>query len=74
MYHIALYENGRFCSYVGGAVPTLPEALDQLRSVAKAVDAEEVKNYFGYKFNRCGTPCALVILDRWDLPINNTED
>lgn len=74
MYHIALYENGHFCSYIGGAVATLEDAAESLKTLAEAVDAEEVKNYLGYKFNRCGTPCALIILDRWDLPINNTED
>ena len=74
MYYIALYEEGHFCTYVGGAVQTLPEALEQLRATAKAIGAEETRNYYGYKFNRNGTFCALVILDRWDLPINIEED
>lgn len=74
MYHIALYEEGRFCTYLGGAVTNFPDALAQLRATAKAVGAEEVRNYFGYKFNRNGTVCALVILDRWDLPVSSIED
>lgn len=74
MYHITLYEGGRFCTHLGGAVPTLPEALEQMNSIAATLQAEELEGYFGYKFDRAGTVCALIITDRWEMPIINIEE
>ena len=74
MYHITLYENGCFCTHVGGAVQTLPEALEQMKRIASTLSAEELDIYFGYKFDRAGTLCALVVTDRWEMPILQEKD
>lgn len=77
MYHITLYEGGRFCSHIGGAVDTLPEAIDQLKRVSATLQATELEEYFGVKFDRAGTICALLVTDRWECPIRqekNDED
>lgn len=74
MYNIAFYENGRFCTNVGGPVNTLPEALEQMKRLASGLKAEELPGYFGYKFDRGGTPCAIIIADRWGLPLVNVEE
>lgn len=74
MYYIGLYEDGRFCTQVGGEIPTLPEAIQQLKDAAEPLKAEEVEGCFGYKFDRQGTLCALVVLDRFGFPIYNKEE
>ena len=74
MYSIALYERGYFCTVIGAPVPTLPEAVEQLKITAKTLKAEELNGYFGYRFDRAGTECQIVILDRWALPVAVEED
>ena len=74
MYYIGLYEEGRLCTQVGGEIPTLPQAIDQMRRIASIVKAEEVEGCFGYKFDRQGTLCALVVLDRFGFPIYDKEE
>lgn len=71
MYNILFYENGQFCTNIGGLVPTLPEAVAQTKSLAASLQAEELEGYFGYKFDRYGTPCAILVADRWGMPIRN---
>lgn len=73
MYYIGLYEEGRFCTQVGGEIPTLPEAIQQLKDAASSLKAEEVSDLIGYKFDRQGTLCALVVLDRFGFPIYDKE-
>lgn len=53
---------------------TLPEAIAQIHKVASGLKAEEVKGYFGYKFDRAGTMCALIITDRWQMPVKNIQE
>lgn len=74
MYSIALYERGYFCTVIGAPVPTLPEAIEQIRKVASTLHAEELNGYFGYRFDRAGTECQIVILDRWARPVAVEED
>lgn len=74
MYYIGLYEEGRFCTLVGGEILTLTEAILQLKNAASPLKAEEVEGCFGYKFDRQGTLCALVVLDRFGFPIYNKEE
>lgn len=77
MYHITLYENGVFCTHIGGAVDTLTEAIDQIRAISSTLRATELEEYFGYKFDRAGTTCAIVVTDRWEFPVRqkkNEED
>lgn len=77
MYHITLTENGRFCTHVGGEINTLPEAIKQLEATAKTLGATELPEIYGYKFDRAGTTCALLVTDRWERPIRqekNEED
>ena len=33
MYNITLFEEGRFCTDIGGALPTLPDAIDQIKAL-----------------------------------------
>lgn len=70
MYHITLYEGGRFCTHVGGEIGTLPEAIEQLKATAKTIDATELPDIYGYKFDRNGTTCGLIITDRFRMPIS----
>ena len=74
MYHISLYEDGRFCSHIGGEVRLLCDTVDQLRQVASGLKAEEVEDYHGYKFDRAGTTCALLITDDWGQPIRTIKE
>lgn len=74
MYHISLYEDGRFCSHIGGEIRLLCDTVDQLRQVAPGLKAEEVEDYHGYKFDRAGTTCALLITDDWGQPIRNIKE
>lgn len=77
MYSIALYEEGRFCTQVGGPIGTLPEAIEQINKAASTLNATELSDYFGVKFDRNGTICALLVTDRWGAPIfqvKNEED
>ena len=74
MYYIGLYEEGRFCTQVGGDIPTLPQAIAQLKSAASPLKAEEVSGLLGYKFDRAGTICALVVLDGFGFPIYDKEE
>lgn len=74
MYHITLYEGGRFCSHIGGAVETLPEAINQLKRVSATLQATELDEYFGVKFDRSGTTCALLVTDRWEVPVRNIPE
>lgn len=74
MYNIALYEDGVFCSNIGGSIATLPEAIEQLNRISSTLRAEELNGYFGYKFDRAGTTCALIVTDRMNFPIKNVEN
>ena len=71
MYHITLTENGRFCTHVGDEIGTLPEAIKQLDATAKTLGATELPDILGYKFDRAGTDCGLLITDRHGTPISN---
>ena len=73
MYNITLYENGLFITHIGGEIQTLPEALAQLEKTASAVAATELKHYVGYRFDRSGTECVLLITDVWNEPITREE-
>lgn len=74
MYNIAFYEDGRFCTNLGGPVDTLQEALEQMKRLASSLKAEELHYVFGYKFDRYGTPCAIILYDRWGMPVINVEE
>lgn len=74
MYKIVLYENGRLCTQLGGDIRTLPEALDQLAAAAKGLQAEDFPPYVGFKFDRAGTPCAIVIANEWGQPIIDSKE
>lgn len=74
MYNITLYENGVFCTNIGGTVPTLPEAIKQIQTIAKSLDATELEEYFGVKFDRAGTVCALLVTDRWGSALRNEKN
>ena len=74
MYHITLYEDGRFCSHIGGQIRSLYEALGQLKKVASGLKAERLNEYEGYKFDRAGTICVLVITDEFGRPIETVKE
>lgn len=74
MYNIAFYENGRFLTTLGGPVNTLPEALEQTKRFASRMDGKELDAFFGFGFFRNDTPCAIVVLDRWGMPIQKVEE
>lgn len=73
MYSIFLYERGRFCTAIGGPLPTLPEAIDQLKAITKTLQTTELNGYFGFTFDRAGTECQIVVADRWGAPIKKVE-
>ena len=74
MYNITLFEEGRFCTDIGGALPTLPDAIDQIKAISTTLKAEELKDIFGYKFDRAGTTCAIVVTDSWHMPIKQRKE
>lgn len=73
-YYISLYEDGRFCSHIGGKLQILAEAVDQLKEVSAGLKAIELEDYHGVKFDRNGTDCALLVTDSWDQPIRNIKE
>ena len=70
-YHVCFYEDGVFSTLVGGPVPTLDEAIKQMEKLAIGLKAEEVPGCLGYKFDRAGTTCALVVTDMFGFPIKD---
>lgn len=74
MYHISLYEEGRFVSHIGGEIRLLCDVVDQLRKVASGLKAEALEDYEGFKFDRAGTTCALLITDDWGQPIKDVKE
>ena len=74
VYHISLYENGRFCSHIGGELRILADAVAQLKEVAAGLQATELEDYHGVKFDRNGTDCALLVTDAWTQPIKNIKE
>lgn len=74
MYSLLFFENSRFLTQVGGPVNTLPEALEQVCTLKAGLDATDLEGYFGFKYDRNGTPCALLVADRWGMPLKNVED
>ena len=74
MYNIAFFENGVFATNIGGPVQTLPEAIAQIKRLVANLDAKELDVYFGYKYDRYDTPCAVLITDRWHMPIINSKE
>ena len=74
MYNIAFYENGRFLTQLGGPVNTLPEALEQTKRFAASLGGNELDAFYGFGFFRNDTPCAIVVLDRWGIPILKVEE
>lgn len=73
MYDILFYENGAFCTQIGGPINTLPEAIAQIQTLAKGLQAKELDDLLGYGFDRNGTPCAFFVADRFGLPIKNDK-
>lgn len=74
MYNITMYEEGRFCTNIGGAVPTLPEAIKQIDSLRQTLNGTDTEDYFGFKFDRAGTTCSIIVTDRWNFPIKNEQN
>lgn len=77
MYRLRFYENGRFCTELGGPLLTLPVAVAQMNKLTASLAAEELQDVIGLKWMRSGiTPCAIIIVDDFGLFINNikTED
>ena len=68
-YNITLLEKGRFSTHIGGGVETLQEAIAQLKLIAKTLAASELNGYYGYRFDRAGTECQIIITDIFGSPI-----
>jgi hypothetical protein len=73
MYRIGFYENGVFCTDIGGELSTLSQALEQIQSLSRGLEDPQLVGCVGVKFDRCGTPCALVVLDGWGFPIKDAK-
>lgn len=61
-------------SHIGGEIRLLCDAVDQLREVASGLKAEALEDYEGFKFDRAGTTCALLITDDWGQPIKDVKE
>ena len=73
MYRIGFFENGVFCTEIGGELGTLAQALEQVEILSKGLENPQLVGCVGIRFDRCGTPCALVVLDRWGRPIRDAK-
>lgn len=67
MYQISLLEDGHLSTAVGGPIRTLTEMLDQLMRFSATVNGEELREYVGFRFDRGGKDCALVVTDRFGM-------
>lgn len=74
-YRIALYENSGFSTFVGGPIRTLAEAQEQISTLAKSINADAATSngITGYKFNRAGTPCALIVTNALGFPVQDID-
>ena len=73
MYRINLYENGVFCTQIGGEIRLLTDALKQMKALSQGLHAKEVDKMIALTFERAGTPCALVLVDELGMPIQSVE-
>lgn len=74
MYRLRFYENGRFCTELGGPLLTLPVAVAQMNKLTAFLVAEEMPDIIGLKWMRSGeTPCAIVVVDDFGQFIENIK-
>ena len=75
MYSLIFFENGRSVTQIGGPIATLSEVKAQLDTLGRGLPAQDMPDYLGIQWYRSGaTPCAIVVMDRWNLPIKIEED
>lgn len=74
MYNIALYENGMFTSLIGQQNETLQDVLVRLTALAELCHATPVDGVVGFKYDRNGSACSLLVLDEHGEPIYDKED
>ena len=66
MYHIVFYEAGKFLTQVGGELHSLGDAIKQMESLAKGVDARPATPVLGVHWLRGGiTDCAMFVVNQW---------
>ena len=74
MYRLRFYENGQFCTELGGPIPTLPMATQQMRRIARPIGAVEMSDIIGLQWMRSGvTPCAIAVVDDFGQFITNKD-
>lgn len=76
MFHISLFENGKFCTHIGGDVRTVAEASRQVERAMAGISGEKIDGFIGFRFDRNGTSCAVIVTDDFDglvreLTLNN---
>lgn len=74
MYNIAFYENGKFCTLIGGRLKTLQECINQLRVLTENTDATQTDTIVGCKWNRGGVHCCLIVINEFGTPIFATDE
>lgn len=76
MYRLRFYENGRFCTELGGPMTTVAIAARQLREITSTIaGASEMDKVLGVKWLRSGqTPCAIVVVNELGMMIANVEE
>lgn len=72
-YQIEFYEDGKFLTQIGGPLDTIAEAISQLESLKEKLGAEETENYVGIKYERNGTPCAILVTGPFRQLITNAS-
>ena len=75
MYGIALYKPGEPLITVGGEMDSLSSVLRKLDSLRIVLGATESEGAVGIRININGSPCELLVVDRYGFPIKdaNTE-
>lgn len=58
---------------MGGPLETLTEAIRSLDALSATLSAEDAPGYLGYRYDRAGTPCALIVTDIWGQPVADAK-
>jgi len=69
MYRLSFFKNGKFETFLGGDIPTLPSAIENLDHMKSILPNVEVISNTSVKYDLDGVTCAILITDRWNQPI-----
>lgn len=73
MYTLKFFESGIYVTDLGGPVSSLHEALSQIDKLTKGVERRNMPGMVGTSWDRNGTNCCVIVVDRFGYPIYDTD-